>query len=163
MNKFKKYKSLRGPPYLEIYTYSFFGLTTTIFKYIYLYNIFDERLYVWTPSFFFLFFFSLKLIHFHRIKSLMKRDTFDSTKLQHTPRQSKPITTISITSTHIYRLLYFFPYLLLVFKPSLPTFIPFSPLFYLFPQMLKCRRTKKKCLVWRNSWIKNEISLLNSL
>ena len=33
-------------------------------------------------SFFYLsFFFSLKLIHFHMIKSLMKPDTFNSTKL----------------------------------------------------------------------------------
>ena len=34
INKFKKYKSLRGPSFFKIYPYSFFGPTTTIFKYI---------------------------------------------------------------------------------------------------------------------------------
>ena len=35
MNKFKKYKSLRGPSYSKTYPYSFFGPTTNIFKHIY--------------------------------------------------------------------------------------------------------------------------------
>ena len=37
INKFKRYKSLRGPFYLKIYPYSFFGPTTTIYIYIYIY------------------------------------------------------------------------------------------------------------------------------
>ena len=47
----------------------------------------------------FLLSFSLKLINFHLIKSLMKPDTFDSKKLNHTSRQfqSKPITPTTIT------------------------------------------------------------------
>ena len=44
INKFKKYKSLRGPSYFKIYPYSFFGPTTTIFIYIYIYiYIYIER------------------------------------------------------------------------------------------------------------------------
>ena len=38
INKFKKYKSLRGPSYFKTYPYSFFGPTTTIlYIYIYIY------------------------------------------------------------------------------------------------------------------------------
>ena len=74
--------------------------------------------------------FSLKLIQLYLVKSLMKPDTL-TVKTKLTP------TTITQTSLS-------FPYLSLIFRlfPSLYIFLHSLPV-YLFPQLLKWRKTQK--------------------